>query len=76
MTIADMSRADLEALVRRIVREEQAAQKDDETPTATCAFCEGSFPESALNYSSGDPACSACQAVHQPKPLRRRYATY
>ena len=76
MTIADMSRADLEDLVRRIVREQLDARKDDEPPTAACAYCEGTFPESALNWSSGDPACSACQAVHKPKPLRRRYASY
>ena len=28
-----------------------------------CAGCEGQFPESALNYSSGDPFCANCQKV-------------
>ena len=37
-----------------------------------CAFCEGEFPESALNYSSGNPACAPCQKVFDPKPPPRR----
>ena len=28
--------------------------------TARCAYCKGTFPEDALNYSSGDPACAPC----------------
>ena len=25
-----------------------------------CAWCDGEFPEDALNWSSGDPACESC----------------
>lgn len=31
-----------------------------------CAWCEREFPEGSLNYSSGDPACAACQKVFDP----------
>ena len=34
-----------------------------------CAWCEGTFPEPALNYSSGDPACKACQKTFNLQPL-------
>lgn len=38
-----------------------------------CAWCEGEFPEDALNYRTGDPACSACYKAHDlanVKPVR------
>ena len=41
---------------------------DADSQKGKCAFCEGEFPDSALNYSSGDPACSACQKAFNPKP--------
>lgn len=41
----------------------------DDPTTSKCAYCEGQFPEDALNYSSGDPACANCQ-VRAPAPLR------
>ena len=37
--------------------------------TDRCAICEGTFPESALNYSSGDPTCAGCFTVFNPKPI-------
>ena len=42
-------------------------------PPEKCAYCEGFFPESALNYSGGDPACAPCQATVAPPPLRTGY---
>ena len=36
---------------------------DGDSQKGKCAFCEGEFPDSALNYSSGDPACAPCQKV-------------
>ena len=42
-------------------------QLDTDSPKGKCAYCEGEFPERALNYSSGDPAC-ACQKTFNPKP--------
>ena len=41
---------------------------NEDSQKGKCAFCEGEFPHSALNYSSGDPACSACQKTFNPKP--------
>ena len=44
---------------------------DADSKKEKCAFCEGEFPESALNYSSGDPACAPCQKLFDlphPKP--------
>ena len=41
---------------------------DGDSQKGKCAFCEGEFPDSALNYSSGDPACAACQQTFNPKP--------
>ena len=41
---------------------------DQDSQKGKCAFCEGEFPDSALNYSSGNPACSACQKAFNPKP--------
>ena len=57
---------ELEKEIRRIVREEMQAAKREEqefNSTRTCAYCEGAFPERALDYSSGDPACRACQST-------------
>ena len=36
---------------------------DPDSQKGKCAFCEGEFPDSALNYSSGNPACAPCQKV-------------
>ena len=41
---------------------------DNNSQNGKCAYCEGEFPHSALNYSSGDPACAACQNTFNPKP--------
>ena len=41
---------------------------DEDSQKGKCAFCEGEFPDSALNYSSGDQACAACQKTFNPKP--------
>ena len=37
--------------------------------TGVCAYCEGTFPESALNFSGGDPACTNCFTRVNPKPI-------
>ena len=43
---------------------------NNDSQNSKCAFCEGKFPESALNYSSGDPACAPCQKVFDLKSPR------
>ena len=48
----------LAPLIREIVREELDAQAEGK---GKCAWCEGEFPESALNHSSVGPACGSCQ---------------
>ena len=41
---------------------------DADSKKDKCAFCEGEFPERALNYSSGDPACAPChEAFYLPR---------
>ena len=37
----------------------------------TCAGCDGSFPERALNYSSGDPFCANCQERYNQESAER-----
>ena len=55
-------------LIRIVVREEMAAQgwQTKDSGHRLCVVCEGSFPEAALNYSSGDPFCVNCQARCKP----------
>ena len=50
--------ADFVSELVTISRRIEAASKP---ATDRCVFCEGDFPEDALNYSSGDPACAPCQ---------------
>ena len=66
-TLQTMTRDDLKALIREVVLQILTEERENQEPTAACAWCEGTFPETALNFSSGDPACSACQAVRKPK---------
>ena len=57
--------------IRQIVRDELEKASDREPKMGRCAYCEGSFPEHALNYRSGDPACAGCQATVAPDgPIR------
>ncbi len=59
--------------IRQIVRDELEKTSDRGPKMGRCAYCEGSFPESALNYRSGDPACAGCQATVAPNgPIRTR----
>ena len=52
------------ASLRALIREEVLKiLAENEKGMGTCAFCWGSFPEYALNYSSGDPACMSCQNI-------------
>ena len=60
---------ELEEAIRRIVQEELEAQNEGKQQ---CAWCEGMFPESAMNWQSGDPACASCQKAFQPQPFARR----
>lgn len=46
-----------------------------EERTDKCAMCEGTFPEAALNYSSGDPACAPCQKAFVEEAKSRRYGS-
>ncbi len=41
---------------------------DADSQKGKCAFCEAEFPKSALNYSSGDPACAPCQKAFDLPP--------
>ncbi len=41
----------------------QAQPEPEQFKIDRCTWCDGQFPESALNYSSGEPACFACHAV-------------
>ena len=52
------------------VQPKELQQLDTDSQKSKCAYCEGEFPESALNYSSGNPACAACQNTFNPKPPR------
>ena len=56
--------------IREIVREELEALQGTGEEMGKCAWCEGSFPICALNYSSGDPACVGCMETFDPKPIR------
>ena len=62
--------AELRQVIREIVREELESMQGTSEEMGKCAWCEGSFPVRALNYSSGDPACAACMAAFDPKPIR------
>ena len=54
-------------------KDQQSLERD---PNSKCSYCEGEFPESALNYSSGDPACAPCQeAFDLPRSLSRHPPT-
>ena len=57
--------------IRVVVREELEADRENGPTLVRCAWCEGTFPKRALNYSSGDPCCAGCQMVYNPKPLSR-----
>ena len=50
------------------VQPKELQQLDTDSQKSKCAYCEGEFPDRALNYSSRDPACAACQKTFNPKP--------
>ena len=54
----------LRQTIREIVREELDLLRQQEPKKGKCAWCEGEYPEDALNYSSGDPACASCHAMN------------
>lgn len=62
--------------IRAIVREEMAAEKDRGPEMGRCAYCEGEFPESALDYRSMDPACASCQSTVAPDRPPRQYTQF
>ena len=66
--IRQVVREELKKAMPQLVREELEAERKLGPEKAQCAWCGGEFPEDALDHSSGDPACAACQRTFNPKP--------
>ena len=64
-------RKELQHLIQETIRKELQATGESRPKTDRCAYCEGEFPEDALNYRSGDLACKPCQVTIAGQPLRQ-----
>ena len=62
---------DLKKLIRDIIRQELDARENRSPKMGRCAWCERDFPEDALNWSSGDPACASCHMTVSATPVTK-----